>query len=283
MNNIPTGKLFLVGTPIGNLSDITYRAVKTLSEVDFICAEDTRVTLKLLNHLEIKKPLVSFQEHSDDYITEKIISRIQSGENAAEVTDAGMPAISDPGEKLVRACITAGIEVDVIPGATALTTAAALSGMNVTRFAFEGFLSVSKKQRFNHLESLKNDTHTLIFYEAPHKLLQSLTDFEKFFGNRCICLCRELTKLHQEVIRTDIQGAIRIFTERNPRGEFVLIVDGYANTEKKAEITVDEAAEEARKLTENGVKTADACKEIAKLYGLKKSEIYAQLLTINEL
>jgi 16S rRNA (cytidine1402-2'-O)-methyltransferase len=272
------GKLYLVGTPIGNLGDITYRAVKTLSEVDFICAEDTRVTAKLLSHLEIKKPLISYREHSTESDIRRIVERITSGETAAEVTDAGMPSVSDPGTKLVTACIAAGIEVDVIPGPTAVTTAAAISGMNVTRFSFEGFLSVSKKQRFAHLNSLKTDPHTLIFYEAPHKLLTTLEDFLNVFGDRKIAVCRELTKIYQEVLRTTVTDAITAFTERPPRGEFVLIIEGYLPP--KTEVTENvlaEAALYAKKLIEDGMKPTEACKIAAEKYGVKKSSIYDQI------
>jgi 16S rRNA (cytidine1402-2'-O)-methyltransferase len=273
------GKLYLVGTPIGNLGDITHRAVKTLETVDFICAEDTRVTAKLLSFLNIKKPLISYREHSTDTDITRIIERIQSGKNAAEVTDAGMPSVSDPGTRLVTACIEAGIEVDVIPGPTAVTTAAAISGMNVSRFAFEGFLSVSKKQRFEHLQSLANDKHTLIFYEAPHKLLSTLTDFLSVFGDRKIAICRELTKLHQEVIRTTISEAIDIFTEKSARGEIVLIVEGFIP--QKIEVTEDvleTAAVFAIKLSEDGMKLTEACKTAAENYNIKKSEIYNKVL-----
>jgi 16S rRNA (cytidine1402-2'-O)-methyltransferase len=269
------GKLILVGTPIGNLGDITYRAVKTLETVDFICAEDTRVTLRLLNHFGIKQPLVSYQEHSGNGDIARIIERIQAGETAAEVTDAGMPSISDPGTRLVEAAVIAGLDVDVIPGPTAVTAAAAISGMNITRFSFEGFLSVSKKQRFEHLGSLKTDTHALIFYEAPHKLLSALADMLSFFGDRRIAVCRELTKIHQEVLRTTISGAIDVFTERPPRGEFVLIIEGSKVSEDLADsISLKTAAEQAEKLAESGVKLTEACKMIATQYGLKKADIY---------
>ncbi|MDR0942926.1 MAG: 16S rRNA (cytidine(1402)-2'-O)-methyltransferase [Ruminococcus sp.] len=272
------GKLYLVGTPIGNLGDITYRAVKILSDVDFICAEDTRVTAKLLSHLEIKKPLISYREHSTESDIRRIVERIMSGETAAEVTDAGMPSVSDPGTKLVAACINAGIEVDVIPGPTAVTTAAAISGMNVSRFSFEGFLSVSKKQRFAHLNSLKTDSHTLIFYEAPHKLITTLEDLLDIFGDRKIAVCRELTKLYQEVLRTTVTGAIESFTERSPRGEFVLIVEGYIPP--KTEITenvLEEAAGFAKNLIEDGMKPTEACKISAEKFGVKKSSIYDEI------
>jgi 16S rRNA (cytidine1402-2'-O)-methyltransferase len=268
------GKLYIVGTPIGNLGDITYRAVKTLSDVDFICAEDTRVSLKLLNHLEIKKPLISYQEHSAKSVTDAVVARILAGESAAEITDAGMPCISDPGERLVRACIAAGIEVDVIPGPTAFSAALAVSGLSVSRFTFEGFLSVSKKQRAAHLASLRYDTHTLIFYEAPHKIRATIRDMLNEFGNRNVVICRELTKIHQEVIRTDLESAISMFAERPKKGEFVIIIEGKEPEAAPEEITPEAAADEARELCENGMKLSDACKIISEKYKLKKSEIY---------
>jgi 16S rRNA (cytidine1402-2'-O)-methyltransferase len=272
---ITPGKLYLVGTPIGNLGDITYRAVEILKNVDFICAEDTRVSLKLLNHLEIKKPLISYQEHSQKSVTDSIVERILSGENAAEITDAGMPCISDPGEKLVRACVDAAIEVDVIPGPTAFATALAVSGLKTPRFAFEGFLSVSKKQRAAHLASLKYDTHTLIFYEAPHKIHATLRDIRNEFGNRNIVICRELTKIHQEIIRTDLESAVSMFSERPKKGEFVLIIEGKEPEALPEEITPEAAANEAKELCANGMKLSDACKIISEKYRMKKSEIYA--------
>jgi 16S rRNA (cytidine1402-2'-O)-methyltransferase len=268
------GRLYLVGTPIGNLGDITYRAVKTLQSVDFICAEDTRVSLKLLNHLGIKKPLISYMEHSDKSVADNIVARILAGENAAEITDAGMPCISDPGEKLVRACVAAGIEVDVIPGPTAFASALALSGLKTPRFAFEGFLSVAKKQRAAHLASLKYDTHTLIFYEAPHKIHATLRDMRNEFGNRKIVICRELTKIHQEVLRTDLESAVSMFSERPKKGEFVIIIEGCEAESAPEEITVEAAANEAKELCENGMKLSDACKIISEKYRMKKSEIY---------
>jgi 16S rRNA (cytidine1402-2'-O)-methyltransferase len=275
------GKLILVGTPIGNLGDITYRAAKTLAEVDFICAEDTRVTQKLLNHLNIKKQLISYQDHSGDMTIDYIIGRIRTGETAAEVTDAGMPSVSDPGERLVESCITAGIEVDVVPGATALTTAAALSGMNVKRFAFEGFLSVTKKKRYEHLESLVKDPHTLIFYEAPHKLLTTLHDLLDIFGEREIAVCRELTKIHQEVLRTNLSGAIETFNERTPKGEFVLIISGYKalkQTEEDYSETLEKAVRFAQNIVaEQRLKPSEACKIAAAEYKIKKADIYAIL------
>ncbi|MDR0987669.1 MAG: 16S rRNA (cytidine(1402)-2'-O)-methyltransferase [Ruminococcus sp.] len=277
-----SGKLYLVGTPIGNLSDITHRAVKTLEKADFICAEDTRVTAKLLNYLEIKKPLISYREHSTDADIAKIVEKIAGGKTAAEVTDAGMPSVSDPGTRLVSACIRAGIEIDVVPGPTALTTAAAVSGMNVSRFTFEGFLSVSKKQRFEHLNSLAEDRHTLIFYEAPHKLLTTLTDFLSVFGDRKIAVCRELTKLHQEVLRTTVSEAIKVFTDRPPKGEFVLIVEGFVP--EKPEVTTDsinDAADYAISLMDS-MKMTEACKLAAEKFMIKKSEIYSRVMEITD-
>lgn len=274
-----SGILYVVGTPIGNMGDITYRAVEILSSVDFICAEDTRVTVKLLNHYNIKKPLVSYHEHSARQVSENIINRIELGENCAVVTDAGMPCISDPGEDLVKLCTERGVRTEVVPGPTAAASAVAVSGLSTSRFSFEGFLSVTKKQRFAHLKSAALDTHTLVFYEAPHKLLDTLNDMLEYFGNRRISVCRELTKLHEEIIRTDIEGAIAHFEEIPPRGEFVLVVEGYVPPEISEEITIEDAAAQAKKFTEQGMKLSDACKEAAKLTGYKKSEIYSYILS----
>ena len=270
-----SGILYVVGTPIGNMEDMTFRAVKTLSSVDFICAEDTRVTLKLLNRFEIKKPLVSYHEHSARQISDDIIERIASGENCAVVTDAGMPCISDPGEDLVKKCAERGIRTEVVPGPTAAASAVAVSGLSTSRFSFEGFLSVTKKQRYEHLRSVAKDTHTLVFYEAPHKLTATLRDMLEYLGDRKISVCRELTKLHEEVIRTTISGAIAHFEEIPPRGEFVLVVEGYVPPEITEGYTLEDAAEQARKLTEGGMKLSDACREAAKLTGYKKSDIYS--------
>lgn len=274
-----SGILYVVGTPIGNMGDITYRAVEILSSVNFICAEDTRVTVKLLNHYNIKKPLVSYHEHSARQVSENIINRIELGENCAVVTDAGMPCISDPGEDLVKLCAERGVRTEVVPGPTAAASAVAVSGLSTSRFSFEGFLSVTKKQRFAHLKSTALDTHTLVFYEAPHKLLDTLNDMLEYFGNRRVSVCRELTKLHEEIIRTDIEGAIAHFEEIPPRGEFVLVVEGYVPPEISEEITIEDAAAQAKKFTEQGMKLSDACKEAAKLTGYKKSEIYSYILS----
>lgn len=269
------GKLYVVGTPIGNLGDMTYRAVETLKNVDFICAEDTRVTLKLLNHFDIKKQLVSFHEHSSRQICEGIVARILNGESCAVVSDAGMPCISDPGADLIALCTENGINSEVVPGPTAVASAVALSNLPSARFAFEGFLSVTKKQRYAHLKSVARDTHTLVFYEAPHKLLATLRDMLEYFGDRRISICRELTKLHEEVIRTTISEAIEMYESISPKGEFVLVIEGYTADEENEEFTLEQAAEQARKLISSGMKPSAACKEAAALTGFKKSDIYA--------
>lgn len=272
------GILYVVGTPIGNLSDMTYRAVETLGSVDFICAEDTRVTAKLLNYFEIKKPLVSYHEHNARQAGEEIISRIAAGENAAIVTDAGMPCISDPGELLVRQCAENGIQVSVVPGPTAAMSAIAISGLNTKNFSFRGFLSVNKKQRNAHLAQIKDCPDTLIFYEAPHKLLNTLTDMLSFFGDRRISLCRELTKIHEEVRRTTLAEAVEYYTVNKPKGEFVLIVDGAREEEDGSADTLGAALEQVRKLSESGMRPADACREIAKVSPFSKGELYTAYL-----
>ncbi len=271
-----SGKLYVVGTPIGNLSDLSPRALETLEAVDFIAAEDTRVTLKLLNHFGIKKEMVSYFEHNKRERGELIKNRILAGENCAIVTDAGMPAISDPGEDLVRTCRDLGIQVEAVPGPTAFATALAISGMEAGRFCFEGFLSVNKKSRRQHLEDIKNERRTMIFYEAPHKLLNTLKDFYNTFGERNIALARELTKLHEEVIRTTLSGAIAKYEAENPKGEFVLILEG--KKEEKTEITFAQAIEMAKKLVESGMSVNAAAKEISSTTPFKKGDIYKALL-----
>lgn len=272
-----SGTFYVVGTPIGNMGDITDRALQILSEADFIAAEDTRVTLKLLNRYNIKKQLISYHDHSSRASAEAIISRIENGENGAIVTDAGMPCISDPGEMLVKMCYEKGVDIKVVPGPSAVVSALAISGLNTSRFAFEGFLSVTKKQRYEHLESVKNDTHTLIFYEAPHKLLSTLKDMEKYFGGeRKISLCRELTKIYEQVLRMTISEAVEYYTQNTPKGEFVLVIEG-ADNSKKTEITLEDALELVRNLIQNGEKPTDACKSVAKETGFKKSELYSKL------
>ncbi|MGI5856310.1 MAG: 16S rRNA (cytidine(1402)-2'-O)-methyltransferase [Candidatus Merdivicinus sp.] len=274
-----SGTLYVVGTPIGNLSDFSPRAVEILQSVDFIAAEDTRVTLKLLNHFEIKKPMVSYHEHNLRERGAGIIDRILSGESAAVVSDAGMPCISDPGEDLVRLAAEAGITAVVIPGPSAAVSALCLSGLSTSRFSFEGFLSTNRHNRMEHLQSLIRDTHTLIFYEAPHKLLTTLHDIRNVLGNRRLSICRELTKLHEEVIRTDFDGAIALYEGKPPKGEFVLIIEGAA-PEREPEGTLEEAVAQARKLVDAGTKQTDAAKQVAAETGFKKSEIYAAMLTL---
>ena len=267
-------KLYVVGTPIGNLSDFSPRAVETLKSVDFIAAEDTRVTLKLLTHFGIQKPLVSYYEHNLREKGEYILERIESGESCAIVTDAGMPCISDPGEDLVRLCAERGIEINVVPSPTAAMSALAISGLPTSRFSFEGFLSVTKKQRQAHLDEIKNFRRTLIFYEAPHKLIYTLEDLLANLGDRRISLCRELTKIHEEVLRGRISDMLSYYKERTPKGEYVLVVEGAQEAEEKT-ITIDEAVAVAKQLIDSGIKTSEACKEAAKKTGFSKSEIYA--------
>lgn len=271
-----SGKLYVVGTPIGNLGDFSPRAVKTLESVDFIAAEDTRVTLKLLNHFGIKKEMVSYFEHNKNERGDKIIERLINGETCAICTDAGMPAISDPGEDLVRLCHENSIEVESVPGPTAFATALAISGMNTRRFTFEGFLSANKKERREELEDVANEKRTMVFYEAPHKLAQTLKDMYAVLGNRNIALVKEITKLHENVTRTDLQTASTMFDDEKPKGEFVIIVDGKKTQEK--EISFDTAVEEAKRLVADGMSTNAAAKEIAKITPYKKNDIYKALL-----
>lgn len=266
--------LYIVGTPIGNLSDFSPRAVETLQKVDFIAAEDTRVSLKLLTHFGIQKPLISYHEHNLRERGEYILSRIENGESCAIVTDAGMPCISDPGEDLVRLCAERGIEMHVVPSPTAAMSALAISGLPTSRFSFEGFLSVTKKQRREHLDEVKYFRRTLIFYEAPHKLVYTLEDMLEAFGDRRIALCRELTKIHEEVLRGTISEMIEYYKEKSPKGEYVLIIEGAKEDEQQEEITLEKACEMALQLIADGKKASDACKEIAKLTGFSKSEIY---------
>ena len=272
------GILTLVPTPIGNLGDISPRAREALANADFIAAEDTRVTLKLLNHLELHKPLISYYEHNKAFRGEKIVERIQAGENCALVSDAGSPAISDPGEELVKQCADAGITVTAIPGPCAAITALSISGQATGRFCFEGFLSTAKKSRREHLDSLKNETRTMIFYEAPHKLLNTLTDLSETFGSqRPISLCRELTKLHEEVIRTTLGEALERYTQAPPKGEFVLIVAG-APEKTKAAPTADDAAARVSQLMGQGLSRKDAVKQTAAELGLPKNAVYSAAL-----
>lgn len=271
------GKLYVVGTPIGNLSDMSKRGIDTLSSVDFIAAEDTRVTLKLLNRFDIKKPLISYYEHNKNGHGRVIIDRIAAGEDCAVVTDAGMPAISDPGEQLVCACHEEGIEVVSVPGPSAVVTALAMSGLPGGRFCFEGFLSVSKKSRFEHLNSLKPEQRTMVFYEAPHKLLSTLKDMLSVFGNRKISICRELTKIHEQVKITTLEDAVEFYSQNPPKGEFVLIVSGCRPESLREEYTLEDAVKMAKDYMSNGLSASSAAKNAAAETGIRKSEIYSHL------
>ncbi len=272
-----SGKLYVVGTPIGNLSDFSPRAVETLASVDFIAAEDTRVTLKLLNHFDIKKPMVSYFEHNRRERGEVILERIKSGENCAIVTDAGMPAISDPGEDLVNLCLSSGITVESVPGPTAFATAVAMSGLPSGRFTFEGFLSVNKPSRREHLEEIVSERRTMVFYEAPHKLTATLKDLYKYLGDRRIALIKELTKIHETVERTTLSAACEKYSQQTPKGEFVIVIEGSTEPKQK-EVSLEEAVLLAKKLVESGMAINDAAKETAKETKLKKGDIYKALL-----
>ena len=268
------GMLYLVPTPIGNLGDISQRCRQTLEEADFIAAEDTRVTLKLLNYLGLKKNLVSYYEHNKDFKGNVILERILAGETCALVSDAGSPAISDPGEDLVKLCAEAGVTVCAIPGPCAVITALSISGQSTGRFCFEGFLSTAKKSRREHLESLIGERRTMVFYEAPHKLLSTLEDMAEVFGeDRSISLCRELTKLHEEVVRTTLGGAIVKYRETAPKGEFVLVLAG-APEVVRASATAEDAAKRVAELMEAGLSRKDAIKQTAKELDLPKNVVY---------
>ena len=274
------GMLYLVPTPIGNLGDISIRCRETLEQADFIAAEDTRVSLKLLNHLGIKKSLISYFEHNKAQKGDAIVQRILAGETCALVSDAGSPAISDPGEDLVRQCAEAGITICAIPGPCAVITALSISGQATGRFCFEGFLSTAKKSRREHLDSLASEQRTMIFYEAPHKLLATLEDMAQAFGpERPISLCRELTKLHEEVVRTTLGGAIELYNQQSPKGEFVLVVAGAQPPEKETFTTVD-AAQRVKQLMEEGLSRKDAVKQAAKELDLPKNAVYEAALNI---
>ena len=269
-----SGMLYLVPTPIGNLGDISIRCRQTLEQADFIAAEDTRVTLKLLNHLGIKKSLVSYYEHNKAQKGNVILDRILAGETCALVSDAGSPAISDPGEDLVKQCAEAGVTVCAIPGPCALITALSISGQSTGRFCFEGFLSTAKKSRREHLQALEKEQRTMIFYEAPHKLTATLESMAEVFGeDRPISLCRELSKLHEEVIRTTLGGALELYAQQPPKGEFVLVVAGAA-PEEKAEATPQDAAARVAELVAGGMSRKDAIKQTAKELDLPKNVVY---------
>ena len=283
-NKVESSTLYLVGTPIGNLADISDRAKKVLSEVDFIAAEDTRNSAKLLSCLGIKRELVSYHEHNRKSAGEKILERLLSGESCALITDAGMPAISDPGEDIVRLLADAGVRVSVIPGACAAVSALALSALSTRRFAFEGFLSANKGERLSRLECLKYEPRTVIFYEAPHKLKQTLSDMADIFGgDRRISLCRELTKINEEIIRTTLSEANRYYTENSPRGEFVLILEGaeeagispqIKDSSPRSDLLSLSPEDHIARYEKDGLTRMDAIKKAAKDRGMTKSELY---------
>lgn len=279
-----SGTLYIVATPIGNLNDMTPRAAATFGSVDFVAAEDTRVTLKLLNHLGLKKPLVSYYEHNSKEKGQYILDRIAAGESCALCSDAGMPAISDPGEEIVRDALAQGIPVVPVPAASACVTALAVSGQDTSRFVFEGFLPVAAKPRKQRLESLAGETRTMIFYEAPHKLRGTLEDLEKTFGGqRSITLTRELTKLHEEIRKTTLEEACTYYQENAPRGEYVLVVaGGEAETTPQEQITLEQAAQAARRLMEEGMPPSAAAKKAAQGTAFSKSQVYRLLIKEDE-
>lgn len=272
-----SGKLYVVGTPIGNLGDISPRALETLEQVDFIAAEDTRVTLKLLNHFEIKKPLISYFEHNRREKGEVIVGRILAGESCAIVTDAGMPAVSDPGEDLVALCHERGVTVNVVPGPSAFVAAIALSGMEVGRFTFEGFLSMNKVSRKQHLQEIEHEKRTMVFYEAPHKLANTLDDLYKALGDRKIAIVREITKIHEEVIKTTLAEASVRYREEKLKGEIVLVIEGEKFCESE-EYTLEDAIILAKKYMNEGMSSSMASKQAAKESGIKKGDIYKALM-----
>ena len=267
------GTLYLVATPIGNLGDFSPRAVETLQQADFIAAEDTRVSVKLLNHFDIKKPLVSYHEHNRAAAGQSIVQRLLSGETCALVTDAGTPAISDPGEDLVRLCAENGITVQSIPGCCACITALAVSGLPTGRFTFEGFLSANKKERREQLGELLGEVRTMVFHEAPHKLRPTLSDMLEILGDRPIALCRELTKLHEETMRTTLQGAVDYYRNNEPRGEYVLVVGGAQRREGPA-MTMEEGVARVLALREGGLRMKDAVRQVSADTGLNKNDLY---------
>ena len=272
-----TGTLYLVPTPIGNLGDISRRCAENLAAADFIAAEDTRVSLKLLNHLELKKPLVSYHEHNKQESGPRILERLLAGESCALVTDAGCPAISDPGEDLVRLCAGAGVPVCAIPGPCAAITALSVSALPTGRFAFEGFLPAQKKERRARLEALKDEARTLIFYEAPHRLRETLEELSGAFGpERPISLCRELTKLHEEVLRLTLGEAVRHYEANEPRGEYVLVVGG--REEAREAVSLGQAVALTKALMAEGVRTKDAVRQIAEETGVSKNSLYAAVV-----
>ena len=273
-----SGTLYLVATPIGNLGDFSPRAVETLEAVDFIAAEDTRVSVKLLNHFQIKKPLVSYHQHNHVTAGQSILRRLLAGESCALVTDAGTPAISDPGEDLVRLCAENDVEVIAVPGCCAAVNALAVSGLPTGRFTFEGFLPVNKKSRWERLDALLDEDRTMVFHEAPHKLVPTLEDLRAAFGpDRRVALCRELTKLHEETRRTTLEEALAFYRDNAPKGEFVLVVAGRPPREMPS-VTVEDGAEQVLALVARGVRLKDAARQTAEATGLSKNELYAAAL-----
>lgn len=272
-----SGTLYVVGTPIGNLGDMSPRGVSALETADFIAAEDTRVTVKLLNHFGLKKEMLSYYEHNKNTKGNLIIKRLLDGESCALVSDAGMPAISDPGEDLVRLAHQNGIAVESVPGPSAFVTALSIAGKPTGRFCFEGFLPVEKKARRERFEELKGERRTMIFYEAPHKLISTLEDFYAVFGEREISLVKELTKLHETVFNTTLTKAIAHYGENPPKGEFVIILSGASEEKPSENYTLEDAVDMAKKLMQNGESASMAAKEAANATGIKKGEIYKAL------
>lgn len=282
-NKVNGGTLYVVATPIGNLSDISERALKVLSEVDIVAAEDTRNTLRMLTHFGISATLVSYHEHNKKEKGEEIVSRLLSGESCALVTDAGTPAISDPGEDLVALCAERGVPVTSIPGACAMITALTLSGLPTRRFVFEGFLPVQKKERRERLSALEREERTFILHEAPHKLRTTLDDLVKTFGeDRRIALCRELTKLNEEVMRTTLAQAVAYYTQHEPRGEYVLVIEGGTAFAVSTEIISVSAEKKVAYYIESGMSKKDAIKTAAKECGISRNELYDKMLEIWE-
>lgn len=272
-------KLFVIATPIGNLGDITYRAVETLREVDFIAAEDTRVSAKLLNHFDIKKPMISYFEHNKRAKGEEIVGKILAGQTCGLITDAGTPAISDPGEDIVALCFEKNIEVVPIPGASAVISALCVSGQPTGRFTFEGFLSTNKKNRLEHLISLENETRTMVFYEAPHKLRKTLDDMQKYFGDRPITICREITKKFEEYINTTLCQAIELYTTKEPRGEYVLVIAG-KEIIKEESVNMDDCLNAVKVLIDDGFTLKDAVKQVSASMKVQKNALYNQALIL---
>ena len=279
-NRVEAGKLYLVATPIGNLADLSERAVKVLSEVDFIAAEDTRNSMRLLSHLDIHKPMVSYFEHNKRERGEQILERLRGGESCALITDAGTPAISDPGEDLVALCAENGVPVTSVPGAVASITALTLSGLPTGRFCFEGFLSTNKAERRERLDELKNERRTMLFHEAPHKLKTTLEDLRRSFGDdRRIAICRELTKLNEEVLRLTLSQAVEYYKVTDPRGEYVLVIDGADQaSDQSAFWTNMDIPAHVSFYTDQGFSKMDAIKQAAKDRGMPKNEVYKAVL-----